>query len=601
MRIRVFGASGLAAVCGLAMGGGAAVASVPPPAHEQSDKPRDEPGVPATAKGPAFSFSDTTDGLDVYVSQVNVSALGLDIIGDAGNEPTICVDPTAPDRVAIAWRQFDTILSSFRQAGNACSLDGGRTWHNNPPVDAGVFRSDPVLAAGSDGTFYLNILFSGASFRCDVATSTDGGQTWSVPRFAFGGDKAWMTIDRSGGIGDGILHQAWSTAANPTPGNQFSRSIDGAQTWATPSPLTGGQIWGTLAVGNEGELYVVGQSSGQVRVSKSLNARDPGAASVTFQAPATFGLTGPVRGIGGVPNPGGLIGQIWIDVDRSSGPRRGRVYVMAAVDPAGVDQADISMAWSDDGGATWSPAIRVNTDAANANNWQWFPAMSVAPNGRLDATWYSTHEAAAATSSRLYYSASVDGGVTWSPAVAIGPVFDTTIGWPNQNKIGDYTHQVSDLTGCSLAWSATFTGGQDVYFARIGAWDCNGNGVADDQDITLGTAQDCNGDGVPDSCQIAAGYLPDRNNNQVPDPCESPCEPDLTHGAVAGRPGYGVPDALLNSDDFFYYLAQFAAGNVAVADLTTVAVAGQAGFGVPNGVISNDDFFYYLLLFASGC
>jgi sugar lactone lactonase YvrE len=79
------------------------------------------------------------------------------------------------------------------------------------------------------------------------------------------------------------------------------------------------------------------------------------------------------------------------------------------------------------------------------------------------------------------------------------------------------------------------------------------------------------------------------------------CAPDLTTGAIAGQPGYGVPNGVLNNDDFFYYLAQFAAGNVAVADLTTGAIQGQPGYGVPNGIINNDDFFYYLGIFAAGC
>ncbi|MEZ6234522.1 MAG: GC-type dockerin domain-anchored protein [Phycisphaerales bacterium] len=78
------------------------------------------------------------------------------------------------------------------------------------------------------------------------------------------------------------------------------------------------------------------------------------------------------------------------------------------------------------------------------------------------------------------------------------------------------------------------------------------------------------------------------------------CEPDLTTGAIAGMPGYGVPNGVLNNDDFFYYLALFAANDPA-ADLTTGAIAGMPGYGVPNGIINNDDFFYYLALFAVGC
>jgi hypothetical protein len=79
------------------------------------------------------------------------------------------------------------------------------------------------------------------------------------------------------------------------------------------------------------------------------------------------------------------------------------------------------------------------------------------------------------------------------------------------------------------------------------------------------------------------------------------CDPDITTGAVPGQPGYGVPNGVLNNDDFFYFLAQFSAGNLAVADVTTGAVPGQPGYGVPNGVINNDDFFYFLAIFAAGC
>jgi len=79
------------------------------------------------------------------------------------------------------------------------------------------------------------------------------------------------------------------------------------------------------------------------------------------------------------------------------------------------------------------------------------------------------------------------------------------------------------------------------------------------------------------------------------------CIPDLTTTAIPGTPGYGVPNGVLNNDDFFYYLSQFAAGNIAVADLTTTAIPGSAGYGVPNGIINNDDFFFYLSQFAAGC
>lgn len=38
------------------------------------------------------------------------------------------------------------------------------------------------------------------------------------------------------------------------------------------------------------------------------------------------------------------------------------------------------------------------------------------------------------------------------------------------------------------------------------------------------------------------------------------CLPDITAGAIPGTTGYGVPNGVLNNDDFFYYLALFSAG-----------------------------------------
>jgi len=110
---------------------------------------------------------------------------------------------------------------------------------------------------------------------------------------------------------------------------------------------------------------------------------------------------------------------------------------------------------------------------------------------------------------------------------------------------------------------------------------------------------DCNLNALPDECDISSGRSQDANLNGVPDECE--CPGDLTTGAIPGQPGYGVPNGVLNNDDFFYYLAQFAAGNLAVADLTTTAIPGSAGYGAPNGVINNDDFFFYLIQFQAGC
>src|SRR5262245_57294532 len=72
--------------------------------------------------------------------QVNVDATGANILGDAANEPSIAVDPTNPSRMAIGWRQFDTVQSTFREAGVGYTTNGGLTWTAGK-VDPGVFHS----------------------------------------------------------------------------------------------------------------------------------------------------------------------------------------------------------------------------------------------------------------------------------------------------------------------------------------------------------------------------------------------------------------------------------------------------------------------------
>src|SRR5262249_55401844 len=60
--------------------------------------------------------------------QVNVDANGNNIVGDAANECSISVDPTNGSRMAIGWRQFNSVTSNFRQAGWGYTTDGGIHW-----------------------------------------------------------------------------------------------------------------------------------------------------------------------------------------------------------------------------------------------------------------------------------------------------------------------------------------------------------------------------------------------------------------------------------------------------------------------------------------
>lgn len=420
--------------------------------------PDDPPGKPASAAPGAKAAATITFGRFTSV-QVNVSPAGANIPGDAANEPTIAVDPTNHSRMAIGWRQFDTITSNFREAGYAFTTDNGATWTKSK-IDPGVFRSDPVLDVNATGGFFYNSLMG--NFTSQVFPSGDGGATWGAGVFAYGGDKQWMTIDKGGSGGSGFLYQAWSTAGNNYAPNTFNRSPDGGGSFQAPYLIPNSPIWGTLAVASDGTVYVAGMSAGVNYVARSTNAKSAGS-TPTFTVTAV-NLGGSIR-LGG-PNPAGLLGQIWIGVDRSNGPRAGWVYLLASVQSAN-DPVDVMFSRSTDGGQTWSSPVRVNDDPSGNHAWQWFGTLSVAPDGMLEAVWNDTRASADSSMSALYYSYSVDGGVTWSANEQASPVWNSRVGWPNQQKIGDYCHMVSDTNGADLAWAATFNGEEDVYYLRI--------------------------------------------------------------------------------------------------------------------------------------
>jgi hypothetical protein len=169
--------------------------------------------------------------------------------------------------------------------------------------------------------------------------------------------------------------------------------------------------------------------------------------------------------------------------------------MLASVVPPGRNTTDVMFVRSTDGGLTFSAPVRVNDDAVNPNKWHWFGTLSVAPNGRIDAVWHDTRNAANNTDSQLFYSWSTDAGVTWAPNVQVSNTFNPFEGYPNQDKIGDYITMVSDSTGADVAYSATFNFNsargeheEDVYYVRVAPTSSTLNLVSAASRLTHGPA-----------------------------------------------------------------------------------------------------------------
>ncbi len=432
--------------------------------REMHNETPDDPYIPVDKstmpRSPAYNLRTP----NFYTTQVNVDSNGNNIIGDAGNEPSIAIDPTNPDRIVIGWRQFDNVASNFRQAGYGYSLDGGLAFTFPGVLDPGNFRSDPVLDFDANGNFYYNSLRG--TFDCDVYKITDGGVVWEAPVPAFGGDKQWMRIDRTSGPSSGHNYSYWNASFTTCAPGSFTRSTDDSNSFEPCEVVDNNPFWGTLAVDGTGDLYLVGRTGTGMVVVKSTNAKDPGQ-TVDWDFVSAVDLDGIVYA-GADVNPQGLVGQAWVDVDVSEGASDGNVYVLASVFRFSVsDPADVMFTKSTDGGLNFSTPVRVNIDTGT-NSFQWMAVMSVAPNGRIDVAYLDTSTAPTGTvDSRLIYTWSDDEGDTWNDYEVISDMFDPTIGYPNQNKMGDYFDMKSDNDFAHLAWCNTLNGGQDVYYTRI--------------------------------------------------------------------------------------------------------------------------------------
>ncbi|MDH4069884.1 MAG: T9SS type A sorting domain-containing protein [Ignavibacteria bacterium] len=402
-----------------------------------------------------------------FFTQVNVDSNGMNIVGDAANEPSIAVDVNDPTRIAIGWRQFDTITNNFRQAGNGWTSDGGVTWNYNDVIQRGLFRSDPVLDSDINGIFYYNSL--SGDFTCQVFKSTDGGDTWIDEVDALGGDKQWMDIDKSDGPGEGHIYAYWTQNFSVCSPGFFTRSANRGASFEACTEIDGEPFWGTLATGPESELYTAGVGFTDFVVTKSTTVSDSSVVAA-WDTSVVVSLDGSIEAFGsGSPNPSGLLGQTWIAVDHSEGDTRGNVYLLCSVSRfSNSDPLDVMFARSTDGGLTWSDPVRVNDDSTTTA-WQWFGTMSVAPDGRIDVMWLDTRDNPGTVLSSLYYSYSTDAGDTWAANQRLSDDFDPHVGWPNQNKMGDYFDMVSTTQGAHLAWAGTFNGEQDVYYGFMPA------------------------------------------------------------------------------------------------------------------------------------
>ncbi len=346
-------------------------------------------------------------------------------------------------------------------------------------------------------------------------------------------DKPWIAADNSGGPRDGSVYVCWSRFVDvnrgvPTRGEiRFSRSSDGGVSFADMqaiSPSTDQFPIGChVHVGPNGEVYVVwadrdaaagfpirfrrsfdgGESWDDVVQVNTLPIRTPGSDRVrecgtgrvcAIAVPNTMEtLNGDVR----------MAPQAWMAVDTTGGPFTGTLYVAWATDPPGpVDNSDVFLSHSADGGLTWSPEVQIGGGTATD---QFEPFVAVGRAGTMTIAWYDRRNDPENYLIDVYATFSRDGGTTLDPLVRVTdesfPVPPLT-GQPMSDGnfdpitsacyMGEYIAVAADAESFYYAWgdnrnrvvSSNYPTGRpdpDVFFDRLSvpplaascAGDCN--------------------------------------------------------------------------------------------------------------------------------
>ncbi len=318
------------------------------------------------------------------------------------------------NKVLAAWNDGQGFVTPGAGQGYATSIDGGITWvdRGNFPVGSlpdWVWTSDPVLAVNEQsGAFYFTALFDANGAGALATTSgvgiikgrmnSNGTMAWNTPVSIRTVSMSSDLIDKQWVVADSSSGKVYVTYTRfPAAGSviNFNASVDSnvtswgsAVTISNPnSPAAGGEaslVQGSRPiVAGDGALYVQYWKIGLVdvdfiRIRKSTTQGASFAATVD----AVSYYTNYGSGAPGFNRASG-IQFAGFAVDRSTGPRRGRLYLSFSE----------SLNWYDDepliGAAGTLSETESNGTAGTANPFTVGQVLS-GNAGTGDADYYST-------------------------------------------------------------------------------------------------------------------------------------------------------------------------------------------------------------------
>ena len=380
--------------------------------------------------------------------------------GRGRDVPGLAVNPA--DRRQVAAVYVDVSVTQCRYAA---SSDGGATWptggalpsapgfpapdaqNPNPHCDAAAGAPfDGGVAWGSGQNVYASYSPRRAPTHGDsivVNRSRDGGRSFEAAVVAISGPTAALPryfrpeVAVAPGAGAGGADRVYVSAqAGTAAGNRVVVTVsnDAGATWGPAVEVAGAGVAvagepSTPVVTPDGAVHVAYRTAGVSAFVAVARSTDGGVTWTNRNAVAVQGYNDGTSTFASTSFP-----------RMSADPRNGALYITYMQGPPapGLRQdhfihpdVDVLVVSSNDGGTTWSGAVRVNDDPVGTGEpgvgpAQRHPKVLVSPGGRVDVVWHDrrhgyrsptqTHNGnGEAKIGDTYYSYSLDGGVTFSP------------------------------------------------------------------------------------------------------------------------------------------------------------------------------------------
>lgn len=343
-------------------------------------------------------------------------------------EPSLAVSPVDTNLFFASAVTIDT-SNGFKSEGVYRSTNGGMAWSGWDSCVGQLISNhggDPGPMIHSNGRFILTHI--GLDFQGVYSHfSTDRGLTWSAAATITSDhpeDKGSSAIDNNPSSPFfGRLYSAWVSLVVPYP-VRFSFSTNAGTSWIASTAINGTpparSSGGTIATGTDGRIYVAwaGMTQGAFPIENfvgfSFSTNGGVAWNVNQNAYDMNGINGTLSTKGNIR----VNGLPQIAVDNSGGSRNDWLYIVTtekSLSPAGTDP-DIVLHRSTDRGQSWSPGMRVNQDPLNNGKIQYFPAMEIDNDGRINIVYYDDRNTSS-DSTEIILAQSNDGGTTWSERV----------------------------------------------------------------------------------------------------------------------------------------------------------------------------------------